>query len=256
MANDTNNTVVEVSRLTKHFGRVTAVDDLSFDIQRGEIVGLLGPNGAGKTTTLHMLLDLITPSSGDIKIFGCNIRECRPETLKRLNFSSSYVSLPYSLTVEENLKVFAGIYEIKNAKKKIAEVIDIFDIGDIRREPTRRLSSGQITRVSLAKSLLNDPEVLFLDEPTASLDPEIADKTRKLLKQYTKDRNMGILYTSHNMQEIEDLCDRLIFLSKGRLLATGKPSEIIERFDGNTLEEVFLNIARKEKMGMPGGLQR
>lgn len=244
MANTTDNTVVEVRGLTKRFGDVTAVNDLTFDISSGEIVGLLGPNGAGKTTTLHMLLDLITPSAGDVKIFGCNIRECRPETLKRLNFSSSYVSLPYSLTVRENLKVFAGIYEIKNPKKKIEEVIDIFDIGDIQNEPTRRLSSGQITRVSLAKSLLNDPDVLFLDEPTASLDPEIADKTRRLLKRYTKERGMSILYTSHNMQEIEELCDRLIFLNKGRLLATGKPKEIIERFEGETLEEVFLNIAR------------
>lgn len=247
MDNIANNTVVEVKGLTKHFGRITAVDDLTFDINKGEIVGLLGPNGAGKTTTLHMLLDLITPSSGDIKIFGCNIKDCRPETLARLNFSSSYVSLPYSLTVRENLKVFAGIYDIKNAKKKIEEVIDIFDIGDIRNEPTRRLSSGQITRVSLAKSLLNDPDVLFLDEPTASLDPEIADKTRRLLRRYTEERGMSILYTSHNMQEIEELCDRLIFLSKGRILATGKPREIIERFEGKTLEEVFLKIARGER---------
>ena len=247
MKSNANNTVVEVKGLTKHFGRITAVDDLTFNINKGEIVGLLGPNGAGKTTTLHMLLDLITPSSGDIKIFGCNIKDCRPETLARLNFSSSYVSLPYSLTVRENLKVFAGIYDIKNAKKKIEEVIDIFDIGDIRNEPTRRLSSGQITRVSLAKSLLNDPDVLFLDEPTASLDPEIADKTRRLLRRYTEERGMSILYTSHNMQEIEELCDRLIFLSKGRLLATGKPHEIIERFEGKTLEEVFLKIARGER---------
>ena len=246
MDNIANNTVVEVKGLTKHFGRITAVDDLTFNINKGEIVGLLGPNGAGKTTTLHMLLDLITPSSGDIKIFGCNIKDCRPETLARLNFSSSYVSLPYSLTVRENLKVFAGIYNIKNAKKKIEEVIDIFGIGDIRNEPTRRLSSGQITRVSLAKSLLNDPDVLFLDEPTASLDPEIADKTRRLLRRYTEERGMSILYTSHNMKEIEELCDRLIFLNKGRLLATGKPAEIIERFEGKTLEEVFLKIARGE----------
>lgn len=249
MNNNSQDSVVEVIGLTKHFGKVTAVDDLCFEIRRGEILGLLGPNGAGKTTTLHMLLDLITPSSGEVKIFGCSISDCRPETLARLNFSSSYVSLPYSLTVEENLKVFAGIYDIKNPREKIKEVIEIFDIGDIRKEPTRRLSSGQITRVSLAKSLLNDPDVLFLDEPTASLDPEIADKTRKLLRRYTEERGTAILYTSHNMQEIEELCDRLIFLRKGRLLATGKPDEIIERFDGDNLEEVFLNIARGKEEG-------
>ncbi len=238
--------VVEVRGLTKVFNGFKAVDGISFEVMKGEILGILGPNGAGKTTTMHMLLGLTTPTAGDIRILGMDLRRNREEILSRVNFSSSYVSLPYSLTVRENLTVFSRLYGVRGRRKKIAELLDVFGIEEIKNEPTRRLSSGQITRVSLAKSLLNDPEVLFLDEPTASLDPDMADRTRKLLKRFNRERALSILYTSHNMQEMEEMCDRIIFLDRGRIVASGGPAEIMAEFSGATLEEVFLKIARKD----------
>jgi len=237
--------ILEARGLTKKFRAVTAVDNISFTMHSGEILGLIGPNGAGKTTTMQMLLDLITPTSGAISIFGLDMRRERAEILKRVNFSSSYISLPFALTVEENLKVFARLYGIKNAGKKITRLLEIFEIEDIRKETTRRLSSGQITRVCLAKSLLNDPEILFLDEPTASLDPDMADKTRTLLKRLNREKHISILYTSHNMAEMEELSDRIIFLNKGRVLATEEPHILLERFRAKDLEEVFIKIARQ-----------
>lgn len=239
--------IVEAVGLTKTFNSTLAVDNLSFTIKRGEILGLLGPNGAGKTTTMHMLLGLTTPTSGKVRIFGLDSDKDREEILGRVNFSSSYVSLPYSLTIRENLTVFAKLYEVKDAKRKIPELMEVFNIKDIQNEPTRRLSSGQITRVSLAKALLNDPEVLFLDEPTASLDPDMAERTRCLLMNLNKDKGMTILYTSHNMVETEEICDRVIFLDKGRIIAEGAPTEVTEKFGSNTLEEAFLKIARRDK---------
>ncbi len=236
--------IVEVFELRKKFGEVEAIRSINFHMKKGEILGLLGPNGAGKTTTLHMLLGLTTPTSGQINVLGFDATKRDEEMLKRLNFSSSYVALPYSLTVVENLTVFARLYEVPNYKEKINSLIEIFDIEDIRFEPTRRLSSGQVTRVSLAKALLNDPEVLFLDEPTASLDPDIADKTRTLLKNLNKTKGLSILYTSHNMNEMENLCDRVILLDKGEIKAYGTIDEILEEFKEKTLEEVFLKVAR------------
>ncbi|MBI5599485.1 MAG: ABC transporter ATP-binding protein [Deltaproteobacteria bacterium] len=245
-------TVVEARGLTKEFNGFRAVDNISFDILRGEIVGLLGPNGAGKTTTLHMLLGLTTPTAGDIRILGRNLEKDREEILSRVNFSSSYVSLPYSLTVWENLSVFAGLYGVKRPGEKLKGLIKTFEIEDIKDSATRKLSSGQITRVSLAKSLLNDPEVLFLDEPTSSLDPDMADRTRKLLKDIKEKKGLSILYTSHNMKEMEEMCDRIIFLDRGKILAEGRPSEVMREFKGASLEEVFLKIARKEKTCFDG----
>src|SRR3972149_6423837 len=230
-------TVVEVRNLTKQFNGFMAVDDISFDISKGEIVGLMGPNGAGKTTTLHMLLGLTTPTGGK--------KKNRTDILSRVNFSSTYVSLPYSLTVEENLLVFSGLYSVKEPRKKILELLRTFDIEDIKDTPARKLSSGQMTRVSLSKCLLNDPEVLFLDEPLASLDPDIADRTRRLLKKIKEEKGLSILYTSHNMKETEEMCDRVIFLAKGKIVASGKPAEVVKEFGETTLEEVFLKIARK-----------
>jgi len=238
--------ILEARNLTKTFKNVTAVNDISFTMYSGEILGLIGPNGAGKTTTMQMLLDLITPTAGSVTIFGLDMGSDRDGILSRVNFSSSYVSLPFSLTVEENLKVFARLYGVKRAKEKIGRLLDIFEIGNIRKEPTRRLSSGQITRVCLAKALLNDPEILFLDEPTASLDPDMADKTRKLLKRLNKEKHISILYTSHNMAEMEELSDRIIFLNKGRILATDGPARMLETFKARDLEEVFIKIARQE----------
>ncbi len=237
--------VLEVRNLTKVFRDVRAVDNISFHMNEGEILGLIGPNGAGKTTTMQMLLGLTTPTSGSVSILGLTMDSDREEILGRVNFSSSYISLPFSLTVEENLKVFSRLYSVKEAGKKIEELIEIFEIRDIRKEPTRRLSSGQITRVCLAKALLNNPEILFLDEPTASLDPDMADKTRKLLKKLNREKDISILYTSHNMAEMEELSDRIIFLNKGRILATDRPAQLLEKFHGKDLEEVFIKIARQ-----------
>jgi ABC-2 type transport system ATP-binding protein len=236
----TSMTVAEVRGLKKCFNGFWAVEGISFDINKGEILGLLGPNGAGKTTTIHMLLGLTTPTEGEIKVFGLNLKTCREEILSRVNFSSSYVSLPYSLTVRENLRVYSRIYDVKEPVKKIEELLKTFEIEDIGEVPTRKLSSGQITRVCLAKALLNDPEVLFLDEPTASLDPYMADKTRGLL-------NLSILYTSHNMREMEEMSDRIIFIDRGRIIATGSVKDVVGEFQRKSLEEVFLKIAQTGK---------
>lgn len=238
------NPIVEVRGLTKVFNGLRAVDNISFEIYPGEIVGLLGPNGAGKTTTLQMLLGLTTPTSGEIKVFGLDLRHHRERVLQDVNFSSSYISLPYSLTVMENLTVFARLYGIRNPKERILELLRVFEIEDIKDNVVRKLSSGQITRACLAKALLNDPKVLFLDEPTASLDPDIADKTRGLLKRVKGEKGISILYTSHNMKEMEEMSDRVIFLDRGRVIAEGRPEEVLTRFKGESLEEVFLKIAR------------
>lgn len=239
------NNIVEVKGLTKEFNGFVAVNEISFNMYKGEILGLIGPNGAGKTTTLQMLLDLTTPTKGDIKIFGKRLRKNREDILGRVNFSSSYISLPYSLTVWENLMVFARLYNIADPRARITELLESFKILDIRDKPTRRLSSGQVTRVCLCKALLNNPEILFLDEPTASLDPDIADKTRKLLKRIKEERGISILYTSHNMKEMEEMCDRVIFMDRGRIIAEGVPESIVKEFRGADLEDVFLKVARK-----------
>jgi len=242
----TKKILLEARGLTKTFNGIKAVKNISFKMYAGEILGLIGPNGAGKTTTMQMLLDLTTPTSGEVSIFGLTMQRDREAILSRVNFSSSYISLPFSLTVEENLKVFARLYGVKDMKSKIRELMDIFEIEDIKNESTRKLSSGQITRVCLAKSLLNEPEILFLDEPTASLDPDMADKTRSLLKKLNKDKKISILYTSHNMAEMEELSDRIIFMNKGRILAEDKPVSLLERFKAKNLEEVFIKVARQD----------
>ncbi|MBI5493006.1 MAG: ABC transporter ATP-binding protein [Deltaproteobacteria bacterium] len=238
------NAIAEVLGLTKLFGHVRAVDDVSFKMYEGEILGLIGPNGAGKTTTLQMLLGLTTPTSGEIRIFGLELGSNREEILASVNFSSSYISLPYSLTVRENLMVFARLYGVKRPKDRIDELLRIFEIEGLKNTPARRLSSGQITRVCLCKALLNSPRILFLDEPTASLDPDIADKTRKLLKKIKDEKGLSILYTSHNMKEMEEMSDRIIFMDRGRVIAAGRPEDIKKEFKGEDLEEVFLKIAR------------
>lgn len=239
--------VVEVKSLTKVFKTIKAVDNVSFAIYPGEILGLLGPNGAGKTTIIHMLLGLTTPSSGEIRIFGFDLKKWRKRIIQDVNFSSSYVSMPNSLKVKESLRVFARLYKTRDKEARISELLRIFEIEDIKDTIVRNISSGQQTRLNLAKSLINSPKILFLDEPTASLDPDIADKTRRLLKQIKKDRNISILYTSHNMKEMEEMSDRIIFLHKGKIIAEGKPDEVIQSFRRKNLEEVFLKVAREER---------
>jgi len=237
--------IVQVQNLKKIFDGYVAVDNISFNLYPGEIVGLLGPNGAGKTTTLQMLLGTLTPTSGTIKIFDLDIVRDRETILSQINFFSAYTSMPLSLTLWENLRVFATLYGIKGYKEKIADVMHLFDIAHMKYRLAETLSSGQLTRLSLAKAFLNDPKILFLDEPTISLDPDIADKTRTILKKERDTRRLTILYTSHNMKEMEELCDRIIFLHKGKVIAEESPEEILKRFNKDHLEELFLDIARR-----------
>jgi ABC-2 type transport system ATP-binding protein len=236
--------VLNVSHLTKRFGAFTAVEDVSFHVNPGEIVGLLGPNGAGKTTTFHMLLGLITPTSGTVHMFGLDLAVEREAVLQQVNFSSTYLSMPQSLTVEENLWVVGRLYGLPNMRRRVDEIVTRLDMADFRHKVTRKLSSGQMTRLTLAKALLTKPKILFLDEPTASLDPDVAHKTRAILKEERRASGLSILYTSHNMQEMEDMCDRVIFLQRGKIVAEGTSDEILRRFGGRNLEDVFLALAR------------
>lgn len=236
--------IVEVSNLTKQFGNFTAVDGISFEIRQGETLGLLGPNGAGKTTTIHMLLGLITPTHGSIKILGLDLQQHRETILRQINFSSTYISMPFSLTVEENLRVMARLYGLTNISRRIDEVMKTLEMEDIRHKLTRKLSTGQMTRLTLAKAVMTEPRVLFLDEPTASLDPDITYKIKSFLKEYRRSTGLSMLYTSHNMREMEEMSDRIIFLQRGKIVAVGTAQEIVERFGQRDLEEVFLKIAR------------
>ncbi len=237
--------VVEVRNLTKRFGDFTAVDNISFEIREGEVLGVLGPNGAGKTTTIHMLLGLITPTSGSIRMFGLDLAHHRETILRQVNFSSTYISLPFSLTVEENLKVIARLYGVGQVQRHIDDVIKKLEMEDIRHKLTRKLSSGQMSRVTLAKAVMTEPKVLFLDEPTASLDPDIVNKIKGFLKEYQQTERLSMLYTSHNMREMEEMSDRIIFLQHGRIVAQGTAEDIVRQYGQNNLEEVFLKLARE-----------
>ncbi|MCS6285784.1 MAG: ABC transporter ATP-binding protein [Acidobacteriia bacterium] len=237
--------VLEVRQLTKTFGDFTAVNGISFALRPGEILGVLGPNGAGKTTTMHMLLGLITPTSGTISMFGMDLETHRETILQRVNFSSTYMSMPQSLTVEENLWVVARLYGLPDVRRRIDDVVKKLEMGEFRHKVTRKLSSGQMTRLTLAKALLTEPKILFLDEPTASLDPDIAQKIRALLKDEQRASGLSVLYTSHNMREMEEMSDRIIFLQKGNLVAEGTAAQIVSRFGQADLEDVFLKLARE-----------
>jgi ABC-2 type transport system ATP-binding protein len=241
--------LVEVENLTKTFDEFRAVDDVSFGIERGEIVGMLGPNGAGKTTTIHMILGLITPSAGRISIFGKSMETHREEILERMNFTSPYTAFPLRLTVLENLKVFARIYNLKKPRERIDELLERFGITKLRDKAISRLSSGENTRVGLCKAFMNDPQLLLLDEPTAYLDPEIAWQVKDALLEAQREQGTTILYTSHNMDEVERMCKRIIFLHHGKLIAQGTPIEITqaileEEREEPALEEVFMRLVR------------
>jgi ABC-2 type transport system ATP-binding protein len=238
--------VVEIRNLTKRFQDFTAVDNISFDIKEGEILGLLGPNGAGKTTTIHMLLGLITPTVGSIHMFGLDLAKHRETILRQVNFSSTYISMPFSLTVEENLKVIARLYELKDIQRRIDDIVKKLEMEDIRHKLTRKLSSGQMSRLTLAKAIMTEPKVLFLDEPTASLDPDIVNKIKSFLKEYQRSEGLSILYTSHNMREMEEMSNRIIFLQRGKIVAEGTAPEIIQRYGQRDLEEVFLKLTREQ----------
>lgn len=240
--------IVSVSDLRKTFEGKAAVDGVSFEVPEGQILGLLGPNGAGKTTLLSMLLGLIAPTSGNIRIFDKDFQKHRIKILRRCNTSSAFVALPGNLTVEENLTVFARLYGLKKPMAKITELLEMFEVAHLRRSITGRLSSGESARVNLCKALLNDPGLILFDEPTASLDPDMADKFRKHLLRLSQDRKgITMLYTSHNMRDVEEVCGRILFLRKGRVLADGSSAEILSRFGKQSLEDVFIEVAREDR---------
>jgi len=243
--------VIDVVSLSKRFGAVTAVDGVSFAVAPGAIVGLLGSNGAGKTTTLAMLLGLLLPTGGRIAVLGEDMLRHRHRVLPRMNFSSPYVDLPHRLTVRENLTVYAHLYGLPDTRRRVAQVAEDLAISDLLGRRTGGLSAGQKTRVALAKALLNRPAVLLLDEPSASLDPDTADWVRGYLERYRDGSGAAILLASHNMAEVERLCDDVLIMRRGRIVDRGPPAELVRRYGRHTLEEVFLDVAR-ERPGVGG----
>jgi ABC-2 type transport system ATP-binding protein len=239
--------IISIKHIAKSFGTFRAVDDISIEVAAGETVGLLGVNGAGKTTLMNMILGLITPTSGGINVFGKDIAKHRLEILRRTNFCTTYAALPGNVPVFSNLLIFAKLYQIDQPKKKVYELLELLEITSLKDKLTGTLSAGESTRVNLAKALLNDPELLLLDEPTASLDPDIADKVRKLIIHLQKTRKPAVLYTSHNMRDIEEVCDRVLFIHQGKIHAAGTTAEIKERFSEENLDDVFIKIARSDK---------
>jgi ABC-2 type transport system ATP-binding protein len=237
---------LELENVTIRFGGLTAVSDVSLKVGEGELIGLIGPNGAGKTTAMNLLLGLTTPTSGTVRIFGLDLWKHRIEILRQVNFSSAYTALPSNLLVWQNLTVFARLYRVPRPKQRIDELLELLDISHLRKSVTGTLSAGESTRVNLAKALLNRPRLLLLDEPTASLDPDIADRVRKLLRHLQQETGLSILYTSHNMRDIEEVCDRLVFLHGGKVLAEGTPGEVKTRFNQASLEDFFIGVARGE----------
>ena len=237
--------IIEVKNLNKIYDKIIAVKDLTFEINKGKIVGLLGPNGCGKTTTIAMILGLVKPTSGEVLIKGKNIEKERINLLEKMNFISPYVELPKKLTVEENLKVYAGLYGVKNVNEKISELINELRLNKFLKKKTGELSSGQKNRISLAKALINDPEILMMDEPTASLDPDTGDFVRSFIEHYSSKTNVTILLASHNMNEVERLCDSVMMMKDGIIVDTGKSQELISRHGRKNLEEVFLKIVRE-----------
>ena len=240
-----NKEIIEINDLNKSFKNIFAVKDLNFKISKGSIIGLLGPNGCGKSTTIGMMLGLIKPSSGSVFINGENIEINRTKLLQNMNFISPYVELPKKLTVEENLKVYGGLYGVKNLKDKIYDLMKKLNLIEFGKKKTGELSSGQKNRVSLAKALINDPEILLLDEPTASLDPDVGDYVRAFIQDYALNKKVTILLASHNMNEVERLCNSVMMMKNGKIIDSGKSSELIAKHGRNNLEEVFLKIVRE-----------
>ncbi len=242
-------TVIEVEDLYKHYGPVKAVDGISFQVQRGSTCALLGGNGAGKTTTIAMLLGLLLPTRGRIAVLGEDMLRHRYRVLTRLNFSSPYVDLPHRLTVAQNLTVYARLYGVRKVRQRLDALGRELDIAAFFDRPYRTLSAGQKTRVALAKALLNEPELLLLDEPTASLDPDTADRMRSTLQDYQSRSGATLLLASHNMSEVERLCDQVIMMRSGHIVAAGAPHDLIRRYGRQDMEEVFLDIARGIQSG-------
>ena len=238
--------LVEVKDLKKNYSSKEAVKGISFDIKENEILGLLGPNGSGKTTTIGMLLGLLKPSAGEIKIDNLCFEKNRIEILTKINFISPYIELPKKLTVKQNLTVYGKLYNIKNLKDRIEYLTDKLRLEELLNRITGELSSGQKNRASLAKALINKPKVLFLDEPTASLDPEIGDFVRSFLESYKKENKISILLASHNMSEVSRLCKSVLMMKNGAIIDEGTPESLIKKHGRKNLEEVFLKLSRNE----------
>tara|TARA_Y100001958_G_scaffold147299_1_gene127831 strand:- start:21 stop:755 length:735 start_codon:yes stop_codon:yes gene_type:complete len=237
---------LQIINLEKTYKNLKAVKNISFKLNKNEILGILGPNGCGKTTTIGMILGLLKPSNGKILIFGEEIEKKRVEILNKLNFISPYIELPKKLTVKQNLKVYGKLYGVKELNLKIEFLSEKLRLKEILDKLTGELSSGQKNRVSLAKSIINDPEILLLDEPTASLDPETGDYIRSFLEEYQKDKEASIILASHNMSEVERLCSSVLMMNKGSIIDSGSPKELITKHGRKNMEEVFLKI-NKEK---------
>jgi ABC-2 type transport system ATP-binding protein len=235
---------IEVAHLVKTYRKTRAVDDVSFRIASGSITGLLGGNGAGKTTTIAMIMGLVLPSAGRIQVLGRSMPEQSADVLGRMNFESPYVDMPMRLTVRQNLTIFGRLYAVEGLRQRIEELTADLDLEDFLDRANGKLSAGQKTRVALAKALINRPELLLLDEPTASLDPDTADWVRQHLETYRNSRGATILLASHNMLEVERLCDRVIIMKRGRIEDDDSPEKIMARYNRTTLEEVFLDVAR------------
>ena len=240
-----NTATIEVNNLAKQFKNALAVNNISFKINKGTIIGLLGPNGCGKSTTIGMMLGLIKPTSGTVVINGQNIENNRTSLLEKMNFISPYIELPKKLTVEENLKVYGRLYGVKNLEDKISEIMEKLNLTEFKKRKTGELSSGQKNRVSLAKALINDPEILLLDEPTASLDPDVGDNIRTFIEDFASKKGATILLASHNMNEVERLCHEVMMMKDGKIIDKGKSSDLVNKHGRKNLEEVFLKIARE-----------
>ena len=240
-----NKLAIEINNLNKSFGSILAVKNINFKIDKGTIIGLLGPNGCGKSTTMGMMLGLIKPTSGTVLINGQNIENNRTNLLEKMNFISPYIELPKKLTVEENLKVYGRLYGVKNLESKISELMEKLNLTQFKKRKTGELSSGQKNRVSLAKALVNDPEILLLDEPTASLDPDVSDYIRTFIEDFASKKGTTILLASHNMNEVERLCHEVMMMKNGEIIDKGKSSDLINKHGRKNLEEVFLKIVRE-----------
>ncbi len=238
------NTLVSVNNLSKNFSSFEAVKKISFSINGSEILGLLGPNGCGKTTTIGMMLGLLKPTSGEVVINGLNVEKNRINLLKKMNFISPYIELPKKLTVKENLMVYGKLYSVKDIKYRIDYLTETLRLGEFIDKKTGELSSGQKNRVSLAKAVVNDPDILLLDEPTASLDPETGDFVRTFIEKISSEKKMSILLASHNMDEVKRLCKSILMMKDGKIIDRGTPSEIINKHGKKNLEEVFLKLNR------------
>ena len=243
-ADPAGSAAIEVDHLVKLYKATRAVDDISFRIARGSVTGLLGGNGAGKTTTIAMIMGLVLPTSGRIQVLGAAMPEQSAEVLGRMNFESPYVDMPMRLTVRQNLNIFGRLYAVEDLGERIQQLAADLDLGDFLDRANGKLSAGQKTRVALAKALINQPELLLLDEPTASLDPDTADWVRQHLQDYRRKHDATILLASHNMLEVERLCDRVIIMKRGAIEDDDSPDQIMARYNRATLEEVFLDVAR------------